>query len=65
MNMDVLSKKGNLIDRRIEVQTVKSKAACVLSKPVEAQRDQSFEYLSGMSHILMLVLFELFLYEIK
>ena len=59
--MDVLSKKGNLVDRRIEVQTVRSKATCVFSKPVEAQRDQSFEYLSGMSHILMLVPFELFL----
>ena len=59
--MDVLIKKGNLVDRRIKVQTVESEAVCVLSKPVEAQRDQSFGYLSGMSHILMLVSFELFL----
>ena len=57
--MDVLIKKINLIDKRIEVQIVKSEAACVLSKLVEAQRDQSFEYLSGMSHILMLVPFSI------
>lgn len=45
MNMDVLNKKINLVEIRTEVQTVKSKAACVLPKPVETQRDISFEYL--------------------
>jgi len=31
MNMDVLSKNKNLVQRRIEVQTVRGKATCVLS----------------------------------
>lgn len=51
VNMNVLNKKGNSVERRIELQTVERKVACALSKPVEAQRDQSFGDLSGMSHI--------------
>ena len=49
--LNVFNKKGNSFDRRIEVQTVERKDTCVWSKPDEAQRDQSFGDLSGMSHI--------------